>query len=254
MFWIDPYFIPLAIMAVGLIFALCATVSEYNYGISQVNQHSDKQERATALTRMKKFLWLKAVGFVVVAVIVCNVVTIVFSWIGAGSDNGRSGSYPQAATEFGLQAQTEYPLTIGGTAVGGTAGTISTGFFSTAAITDLRPASAVNLSFSYEGSSWIVTIPTDVIEFHLVNDRAPSVALTFKSGAYGYRATWDNQTTSAFGLSNGMLGYVWWYTNPDISLSEAGKRDGLPPIINNGVSHVDITLPEALYNQVFNLK
>lgn len=195
-------------------------------------------------------------GGCVLATLVCvNGAIFAFS-SGAGSNMSRAGSYREAAESFGLHANEQYPLLIGGSAGSGTVGSADTylGFFSAASFVDLKPTTTITLSFSHEGRSWIATIPTDLITFHREDDATPSVSIDLKPWSYGPSTFWDNEKTNEVMFANGALTNVYWFTRPNISLSEQGQREGLAPVINNGVTHVDIVLPDSLYRQVFNLQ
>lgn len=250
MVWIDPYVVPLVFLALVVGFAAWLIMDYFRVERARAtDSYWSKETSVKRLGQLKKQYPWAMVGGILVAIIAANLLTWgISAW--NGSTMSRTGNYQEAAAEFGLEDGRQYPLSIGGV-YGGTQGSIS--YFSANAITDLRPATALNLSFSHEGRSWITTIPTDLITFHIDNDKPSSVSVNLKHYSYGIEATWDNQLESYNGLSNGMMGSVYQFAH-EIRLSEAGQRDGLAPVVNRGVTHVDITLSEALYNQVFSLR
>ncbi|MGB4762158.1 MAG: hypothetical protein WBP12_02250 [Candidatus Saccharimonas sp.] len=243
MFWISPYIVPWLFIAIVMIVVWRAT---RDYYLNYVKVTTKLYTRAL-------------IGRLSAAFVACNVVILVVSFMCSAGRSGsfdqlRTGSYAQAAAEFGLQAGQRYPLAIGDSLYGSVAGDVSTtaGLFTATSAIDLRPATSVTLNFARGTDAWTTTISTELIQWHTDQsaEEQPAMAILFKPGGYGSSSLWDNETEGTIALSNGALGYVSWFTHADTSLNDAGWSAGLAPVVNRGASRVDIWLSPELYKQI----
>jgi hypothetical protein len=189
----------------------------------------------------------------VVAFLTCAVIGNAFTAAispGAHISDPRPITNRDAAAHFGLQSSHSYPLVIG-SKVGGASGSVITtsGFFSATTAVSLRPATAINVSFTHGDSSWILTLSTDIITFHQ-KAGDPSMVLTLNKHPYN-AAHWDKQYSGChWGFLNLAVGCAKQLTRATIVMDTRADKLGLPTVISGSLVRADITLPPKLYAQI----
>ncbi len=205
----------------------------------------------------KEYFGLFLIGFTFLAAI-GNVITAMISPLAETST--LQGSYVSAARELGLESGKEYPLVVGdaGFDTDGTA-RVTPGLFYASAVTDLRPTNVITLSFSHNGTSWPITIPTadGDVSFHLKNNAPATMKVILLDWMYDPNdfVGWNDPVSKChWGISNLAVGCVRWHLNPAPTLTSDAVTKGLPPIVGQGIYHADITLPTKLYNELFGFR
>lgn len=175
-------------------------------------------------------------------------------------------SYMYVAEELGFESGREYPLTLG-SRISGASGessvstTVVNGFLfsgiSTTVESSLGPSSAISLSYSYEGKSYIVEIPTSHVTFKQTTVDEPSATLWLNDGTSTYLGfqDWTPYTESSCRWTYmNLLPMCLWPPYEGTLRPPQINQDvlelGLSPIIANSFVRAEVVLTPEMYNQL----
>ena len=168
------------------------------------------------------------------------------------------------AGQMGFDSGKQYPLLLGGR-TGGSTGELSTtvhaGFFSATATVQnsTAPASAVSLSYSYEGKSYILELPTSRVTFVQSETATPSATI-WLSGAQDYKLGEAKVDESKYPYRscewkfNNLLFMCLWpsykWPAPTPVINQHVLDVGLAPVVADSFDRAQITLTPEMYRQL----
>lgn len=230
----------LIVYIIGGVFAVAAAL-DVSHAVSS-NQSPKKRKLVKPLSFVISWLVLMAVGAAVL-----NAVTYFYSQAPGAKPIMRSGAFAESQ---GLKTDTPYPVVIGSRVQGSTGGGyFYGGIFSSSVSFDMRPGSAVSMSFQSGDSSYIFEVPMNKLTFKLADSAGSTVTLYLEEFAGNFGTSVVKESNCRPAIASVVL-----VKRCDESVVyapyAADIRRGLAPVVNGYLDSATIELSPELYEQI----